>query len=166
MKIAIIYGSTTGNTESAAKAIAGHLQGAVLFQASEVDQRDMEDQDLLILASSTWGLGDLQDDWEGAIGVLENANLSGKKAAFFGLGDQAGYPDTFVDAIGSLHDAAVARGAEVVGRWPADGYDFTASAALEGDSFYGLVLDEENQGHLSPERIAVWAEQLRSETGI
>jgi flavodoxin len=47
---------------------------------------------------STWGIGDLQQDWDTRINLLAPVDFSGKKVAFFGLGDAMGYPDSFLDA--------------------------------------------------------------------
>ncbi len=162
MKVGIFYGSTTGNTEQAAHKMAAYFPQADVM--SVADGSDLfTDYDLLILGSSTWGLGDLQDDWDTAIDQLRVSELSGKPVAVFGLGDQSGYPDTFVDAMGALCQAAQAAGARLVGAWPAQDYDCLASAALDGDHFCGLALDEENQGQLSDERIKGWCAQLTAE---
>jgi flavodoxin I len=80
-----------------------------------------------------------QPSWEEFLPQLVDADLSGKTIAIFGLGDQKKYPNEFVDAIGLLHDAFVAAGARVVGRWPTDGYEFAASQAVDGDEFLGLA---------------------------
>ena len=41
------------------------------------------------------------------------------------------------------------------------GYDFEGSAAVEDGYFVGLVLDEENQSNLTPQRIKQWVEQIK-----
>ena len=83
--VKVIFGSTTGATESAAAEIAA----AFGVQAINVANATADDfnADLLILGSSTWGLGELQDDWAVKISLLENADLNGKLVAVFGLGD-------------------------------------------------------------------------------
>ncbi len=161
MKIGIIYGSSTGNTQLAAEKIAGKFEQAELKDVAEISS--FEEYDVLILGSSTWGLGDLQDDWEGAIHQLEASSLVGKKVALFGLGDQVGYPDTFVDAMGKLGAAVQKTGAELIGKWPAEGYECLTSEALEDDYFNGLPLDVENQDCLSDQRITSWCDVLKSE---
>jgi flavodoxin I len=55
----------------------------------------------------------------------------------------------------------VGSGAQVVGEWPGDGYDFSFSAALEAGKFVGLVLDQDNQFDLTEERVASWLEQIK-----
>ena len=71
-KIGIFYGSTTGNTESVAKTIAeklGLADGDV-HEVSELNADAVAAYDVLLLGSSTWGAGDLQDDWYDGVDVL------------------------------------------------------------------------------------------------
>ncbi len=60
--VKVIYGSSTGNTESAAAVIAGAF-GTEAINITNAKPEDFE-AGLLILGSSTWGLGELQDDWK------------------------------------------------------------------------------------------------------
>ena len=165
MKTGIFYGSTTGNTENAANLICALIGGSQMIPIGEAERADFKACDLLILGASTWGLGDLQDDWADSLDCLRHANLKGKKVALFGLGDQESYPGTFVDGIKTLHDASVEAGAAIVGRWSTDGYEFQDSAAFVEGQFLGLPLDEENQAELTDERIRIWADQILREAG-
>ncbi len=160
MKTGIFYGSTTGNTENAANLICALVGGSHATPVGDAEKADFEACDLLILGASTWGLGDLQDDWADSLNCLSGANLGGKKVALFGLGDQESYPGTFVDGIKDLHDAAVRAGASIVGLCSADGYDFQDSTAFVDGQFLGLPLDEENQSELTEERIQMWIDQV------
>ena len=72
MKTGIFYGSTTGDCERIAKSLAAKL-GADLHNVSELSDAALQAYDLILLGSSTWGYGDLQDDWEGAISKLSGA---------------------------------------------------------------------------------------------
>lgn len=163
-EVKVIYGSTTGNTEAAANAIAS----AFAVRAINIADATKEDftADLLLLGSSTWGIGELQDEWMSGISLLENADLTGRKVGVFGTGDQEGFADSFCDAVGIIAKAAAARGAEIIGKTSASGYTHCCSAAVDGDSFCGLVLDDNNQPDLTPDRIASWVEQLKKEAGI
>ncbi|UKI31169.1 MAG: flavodoxin domain-containing protein [Lentisphaeria bacterium] len=98
--ITVIYGSSTGNTEHAAQLIAGKLGGRAvnIRNASAADFQ----ADLLILGTSTWGCGELQDDWMNGVALLNSADLSGRKVALFGLGDAVGFGDTYLNAMGEL----------------------------------------------------------------
>ncbi|WP_319475800.1 flavodoxin FldA [Marispirochaeta aestuarii] len=160
--IGIFYGSSTGNTEAAANIIQSRLEKADVKNIAGISSMDeLTKYDLLILGSSTWGLGDLQDDWEVQINNLKKLDLSGKKVAFFGTGDQASYPDTFVDAMGILYDAAAETNASLIGAWPVDGYEHTESLAVRNGKFVGLALDEDNQADLTGERITGWVELIK-----
>jgi len=159
MNVTVIYGSDSGTTKAIAKRIATGLQ-ARLLDITAARTADFEGCDLLVLGSPTYGIGDLQIDWEDRIGLLRSANLTGKPVAIFGTGDQATYTDSFVDAIGILHDVAVEKGAVIVGHTATDGYDYTASLAERDGRFVGLALDEDGQSGKTEARIAAWIAQL------
>lgn len=98
MKIAIIYGSSTGTTENIAGKIASALglgQESV-FNVSAVSPEDLSPYDMLILGTSTWGIGELQDDWNDSIDRLKPA-INGKTIALFGCGDSSSFGSSFCD---------------------------------------------------------------------
>jgi len=160
MNVTVIFGSDAGVTKVVASKIAKRM-GARLLDVQEARTADYEGCDLLILGSPTYGMGDLQTDWDLYIDQLEAADLSARKVALFGTGDQMTYPDSFVDAMGILYDKVTARGAEVIGFTDTVGYDFSCSTALRDGRFVGLALDEDTQSNLTNDRIAAWLEQLR-----
>lgn len=162
--IKVIYGSTTGSTEAAAETIAGSF-GVSAINVASAAKTDFE-ADLLILGCSTWGIGELQDDWISGISLLESMDLNGKKVAVFGTGDQVGFAETYCDAIGILAAAAEGKGAVIVGKTSAAGYSFEHSAALQNDLLCGLALDENNQPELTAGRVAAWVEQLKKEVDV
>ncbi len=159
--VKVLYGSSTGNTENAAKAIAANLGGEAINVSSA--NAETFNADLLILGTSTWGIGDLQDDWYGQIDQLDKIDLTGKKVALFGLGDQQGFGDSFIDGVGTLFNKVKARGAEVIGFWSRDGYSFGSSTAVIDGKLAGLALDDDNESNKTAERIAQWCAQLKSE---
>lgn len=158
METGIFYGSTTGTTEMVAKKV-GALLGADVMPAAEIDK--VENYDFVIFATSTWGMGDLQDDWFGALEILTGKNLSGKKVALIGIGDQASFGDTFVDGMGTIYEEIKDKGITLVGKTSVDGYDFSSSKAVIDGEFAGLVIDENNQSELTEERITAWVEKVR-----
>lgn len=158
MKTGIFYGSTTGTTEMVAEKV-GALLGADVMPAAEIDK--VENYDFVIFATSTWGMGDLQDDWFGALEILTGKNLSGKKVALIGIGDQASFGDTFVDGMGTIYEEIKDKGITLVGKTSVDGYDFSSSKAVIDGEFAGLVIDENNQSELTEERITAWVEKVR-----
>ena len=158
MKTAIFYGSTTGTTEMVAGKV-GELLGAEVLSATEIDR--VEEYDFIIFATSTWGMGDLQDDWYEALDKLKTKNLSGKKVGLIGIGDQFGFGDTFVDGIGTIYEEIKDMGINLVGKTSTDGYSFNGSKAVVDDEFVGLVIDENNQSELTDERINAWVEKVK-----
>jgi len=161
-KIAILYGSSTGNTQNVAKKLAAMLN-ADLYDISKPIDNVLLKYNNLILGASTWGLGDLQDDWEDFLPKLVKEDLTGKVVAIFGLGDAEGYPDTFVDSIGNIYKAISDKGCKIVGFTSTDGYNFEDSTGLADGKFVGLPLDEDNEANLTDERLQKWVEQLKGE---
>lgn len=159
MTIAVVYGSTTGMTEEAAGKIAKKL-GAVCLNVAEALPEELKKYDALLLGSSTWGAGDLQDDWEAFLPKLRAMNLKGKKVAVFGTGDQCGFSDTFCLALVALRDAARDAGAEIIGETSIAGYDALTSDVCTKGRFVGLALDSQNQPELTDRRIDAWCSEL------
>lgn len=158
MKTGIFYGSTTGVTEGIAQKV-GQLLGADIMNASEIDKVD--GYDFVIFATSTWGMGDLQDDWQEALDILKTKNLTGKKVALIGVGDQESFGDSFVDGIRTIYEEIKDKGITFVGKTSVDGYSFSNSKAVIDDEFIGLVIDENNQSDLTEERINNWIEKVK-----
>ena len=162
-KIGIFYGSSGGNTQSVAKTIAKKLGvgDSDIYDVGKAKASDLSGYGVLLFGSSTWGLGDLQDDWEDFIREVANADLSGKKIALFGCGDSSSYPDTFCDAIGKIYQAVKDK-ATVIGFTDTAGYSFDASEAVVNSQFVGLALDEDNESNLTPQRIDNWTGIIQS----
>jgi len=170
-KIGMFYGSTTGNTETAADLIKQEFDKldsnvVEVFNVADDPINKMVDFDYLILGGSSWGDGELQDDWNDVWDQMDEMDFRGKKVALFGLGDQFGFSDTFQDALKLMADKVKELGGELVGLWPNEGYEFDDSAALVGDKFLGLSLDEDNQSDLTPQRVEAWVSQLKEEFGL
>lgn len=159
-KTVIIYGSTTGTCEGLASRIAAKLGVTDVVNVAKLDGSVIDGAENLILGTSTWGSGDLQDDWYDAIESLKGANLAGKTVAIFGCGDSLSYPDTFCGGMAELYNAAKAAGATVIGAVPTDGYTYLDSASIVDGHFVGLALDEDNESGKTDDRIAAWVAQL------
>lgn len=90
MKKAIVYASTTGNTEAMAKAIAEGAKesGAevLLATADSADDKEVLACDQIILGSPAMGDEVLEDSAEEFFTKIEGS-LSGKKVAIFGSYD-------------------------------------------------------------------------------
>jgi flavodoxin I len=164
VKIGIFYGSSTGNTEKIADLIRNAFgsENATTINVEDADPKDLEKFPYLIFGTSTWGIGDLQDDWDDFIEVVENADLSGKKVALFGLGDQEIYTDSFADGVAKIY-RRIAGKTTIVGSWPNQDYLFDESEALKDGKFVGLIIDEDNQTKLTVQRVTSWVEGLKKE---
>ena len=166
--IGLFYGSTNGTTAQIAKRIkflceSNRLADVELLDVAEYALEEMLDFDLLILGAPTWNHGQLQRDWEEVFEDFDGLDLVGRHVALFGLGDQVGYPDTFLDSLCFLADKLLECGAQLLGMWPIDGYSFGKSWAIRDGQFLGLALDEENQPELTEERLRRWLAQVHAE---
>ncbi len=171
MKVGLFYGSDTGITEEVTHDIVNIWQGPepTIVEASNLDSNSFDEYDIILIGLSTWYDGDLQSDWDDFFEEFKSIDFSGKKVAIYGLGDQIGYPEYFVDGIGILAEVIIENGGKIVGHWPVDGYDFTESKALVADNeslFYGLALDEDNQSDQTTVRIEAWLKQISQELQI
>lgn len=165
MRIGIYFGSTSGNTEEVADLVVKYLADG------QADKHDLartgfagaNDYDLLVFGMPTWDGGQLQSDWEDRWAELSGINFADKLVALFGLGDQYGYSETYLDGMGTLHAHLTQLGATVIGTWPTTGYTFESTKALSHreNSFVGLALDEESEGHLTEPRVMEWCRQVR-----
>lgn len=169
-KIGLFFGSDEGNTERVAYRIQKRFGEEVLavHDIADVTQLDFANYDLIILGIPTWDFGQIQSDWEEFWDDMAAVSLSGKTVALFGLGDQFGYGDYFLDAMGMLHDLILPSGPVIVGYWPVDGYEFDASKAeIPGQGmFVGLALDEDQQENLTSDRLNRWCQQVHAEFGL
>lgn len=169
--IGIFYGSTTGDTETAAEDIQAALQSAglgpvELFNVASADLKETEKFEYLLFGISTWNIGELQDDWDFAFADLDDIDFTGKTVALFGMGDQLGYPDNYMDALGILGKKVREQGATIIGKWPIESYEHYESLGVEDDMFLGLALDNTNQSNMTDDRIAQWVSQIIQEFGF
>lgn len=174
MNIAIFYGSTTCYTEMTAEKLKVLLESdpalpadssVSLHNIKQQPLQRMQDYDVLILGISTWDFGELQEDWEAHWDDIAGVDLDGKIVAIFGMGDQIGYTEWFVDAMGMLSDAIAGQHCQRIGFWSTEGYEFEKSKAVtpDGEWFVGLALDEENQYDQTDSRLLGWSAQLMAE---
>jgi flavodoxin I len=164
-KLGLIYGSDTGATESVIEVLVGIINKEVeVIEVCNVDEDDFLKFDFLILGLPTWYDGDLQSDWEDYYDTFKTIDFTNKIVAIFGLGDQIGYDEYFVDGIGILAQVVIKNGGKLIGNCSTDGYDFMQSKAEKSKGvFYGLPIDEDNQHHETENRIEKWWQQLKEE---
>lgn len=119
-KVLIIYGSTTGNTESIAEKIGELLtaKGAECDIRNAADVSDCKDIaapfDAVLMGCSCWGDEDieLQDDFVAIADSFGDMGLAGKKVAAFASGDSS--YQHFCAAVDVVEAAAKDNGATVI----------------------------------------------------
>lgn len=168
-KIGLFYGSSTDNTSMVADMIKEKFDAIApnlieIFDIGDVEIFDLMRYERLIVGSSTWNIGDLQDDWDIAYEDMDDLDFTDAKVAMFGVGDQYSYADNYCDAIGILGLKFRELGAELVGFTDIDdSYDFEESKGVENGHWLGMAVDEDNQDELTEERVAKWVAQLIQE---
>jgi flavodoxin I len=164
-KIGLFYSFNTKKTAKIAEQIKEK------FTDVEIDMVNVEtvtgeqflSYDNIICGVPTWFDGELPNYWDEFLPDLEDLDLNGKAVALYGLGDQKGYSENFLDGMGILGEILENQGARLVGFTSVQGYTFEKSRAVRGDKFMGLAIDFENQGSMNDERISGWIGQLRME---
>jgi len=172
-KILIVYGTSTGSTETVADMIAAEF-GNDAEGPIEIDgihgslAKKFADFDAIIVGTPTWNTGaDTERSGTGWDEIyydeMQDLNISGKKVAVFGLGDQISYSENYADASGELHDVFKGLGCEMMGYTSYEGYEHESSKAVRGDKFCGLLCDMVNEDDLSEGRVKNWVSQLKAE---
>jgi len=163
--ILIVYTTTTGNTQYVAELLQQAFPAGTteLMQLAQLDQLSIKLCKAMVCCVSTWGRGEMQDDWDLSASRITSLCLDGLPFAVLGLGDQRTYPERFADGAGILVDALLASGGVLYGKTATGGYSFVASKAMRDNRFVGLMIDEDNQHPLTADRIASWVRQLQKE---
>ena len=172
-KVVLLFWGKGGNVERAAEKVYSMFDAnqIVMIDVASFDVSTIINYDLVILGGSTVGAEiwtDVKDDneWSRFFLAVEKIDLSGKFAAFFGLGDQVLYPDHYVDALGVFKEEMERTNVSIIGHWPIEGYKFTDSDGYDGNMFFGLALDEDRQPELTKERASKWTDILKKEVGL
>jgi flavodoxin I len=166
--IGLFYGSDTGVTDDITRDFVTYWEenNLEVMEIGDACVSDFEKYDTLILGLSTWYDGDLQSDWEVFFDDFQTIDFSGKTVAIYGLGDQIGYAEYFIDGVGILAKIILAKGGKIIGFWPTEGYRFTDSVALIDEQegmFYGLALDHDNESQLTDQRLKAWITKVKAE---
>jgi len=166
--IGLFFGSSTGNTEAVAYKIKDEFDSipdwdVEVHNIGASSPETMTKYNYLIMGIPTWNTGELQDDWEIFLPNFADMDLSGKKAAIFGLGDQNGYGYNFLDAAGVLADEVMLAGAQLNGLWETKSYEFEESRDQIEDHFLSLGIDQDGQEDMTAARIKAWVKQVVEE---
>ena len=172
-RIGLFYGSDTGCTEAIVEKINAYFEENIL-ECHDMSGIKNTEQFLnynhIILGVPTWYDGDLQSDWDNFFETFKSIDFTGKTVAIFGLGDQVGYSEYFVDGIGTLGHTVLENGGNLIGAWSTEGYYHDESIATfehEGTLYFmGLALDEDNQKDLTEERLSEWLQDITAEFNI
>ena len=166
-KIGMFWGSSSDNTKTAAEFIIEYLEMNEIeiesFDIGEIGTDKILEFDNIIIGCPTWNIGELQEDWDAVFSDYEKLDFSGKTAAFFGCGDQVGYPDNFLDALGILGKPFMKNGGSVIGRCNKDDYEFRESVGLENNQLLGLGLDYDNEDEKCEDQMIMWLENIMGE---
>lgn len=168
MNTQIVYWPQGGSVEKVAKQLKTKLNDdATASVIEDLNYGDLAAANLIILGGSTvgsdhWTNSEYQDIWVTFFNTIKEKgiDLTGKKVALFGLGNQILYPAHFVDSMKELATMAEETGAVIIGATPSDEYHFEASLAIEGDNFIGLPIDEDTESNLTEGRIEKWLAKL------
>ena len=168
-KIAIFWGSSTDNTTTATEFMKEYLEmnehQVEIFNIADFEPEKILEFNNIIIGCPTWHIGELQEDWDSVFQDYEKLDFSGKIGAFFGCGDQVGYPGNFLDAIGMLAEPFIKNGGTLIGKCERDNYQFTGSKALDkDDKLMGLGLDYDNDDEETCEDFMImWLEDIIEE---
>ena len=164
-KIGLFYSFKSNKTKKIAELILEEFGNKLIesINSETVTEEQFLSYENLILGVPTWFEGELPSYWDEFGVAIEDMNLKGKKFALFGLGDQEGYPENFVDALGIMTQLLESRGAIIIGLTSTKGYLFESSKAVRNNQFLGLAIDFETQAKKNMQRVKAWVEQLKSE---
>jgi flavodoxin I len=164
-KIGLFYGTDTGNTRKVGKLIAKQFDEDVveLYNVADADVAEVTKYNALIFGTPTLGDGELENSWASFLPKLDGIDFSNKTVAIYGLGDQEGYPDEFVDAMIFIYKKVKKLGATIIGSWSTEGYEYVKSRAEIDGKFLGLVIDQDNQKDQTKERVVEWINQIRAD---
>lgn len=162
-KIGIYYGTTSGITAGIVDEIEFQLRD-VDYEVHNVEDgiSEIGEYENLILISPTYGVGELQRDWQKEYDNLKKVDFSNKKVGIVGVGNQFAFGESYVGSMRKLYDAVKEGKGEVIGFTSTDGYHYEETESVIDNMFVGLALDESNQDNETPDRIESWIKDIRN----
>lgn len=141
-KVLIVYGSSTGNTESiAAKleelVVAGGHEVKLVNAAEAQAEHLARDYEAVLFGCSAWGTDDLelQDDFAPLFEEFDRMDLQGRKVAAFASGDRE--YEHFCGAVDAIESRATELGALVI----AEGLKMEGDAMSDPEAVRGFAED-------------------------
>ncbi|WP_345976023.1 hypothetical protein [Sulfurimonas sp. HSL3-7] len=121
-RIGLFYASPAASTANIEKELAA------LAPLGEIDLCDIGTAPAeaisayrhMIIGLPLWDEGRAPDAWKAYLLQIGHADLSERIVAFYGLGTQEGYSETFLEAMTALYDLVARKGGIIVGSWPID----------------------------------------------
>jgi flavodoxin I len=171
-KIGIFFGTEGGTTQWVAGKIFEKLGGDLAARPQNVNRASPAEllrYDALVLGVPSYGAGAVpgravgcaEASWAEFLPRLQGADFNGKRVALYGLGDQGRYQDQFAGSLIHLYRFFYGEGADLVGRWSTEGYQFASSPAVLDSKFVGLVIDQQQQPALTDARIEAWVALIK-----
>ena len=160
-KIGLFYGSTSGRTQGVTDEIEFNLGDNVVVHNVADGIANINDYENLILVTPTYGVGELQQDWETVFNEFKSIDFSDKIVALVGIGNQTTFGESFIGALVLLYEAVIEKGGKIIGLTSTKGYHFEECEAIVDGKFMGLALDEDNQDDMTPDRIYDWLEDIK-----
>ena len=112
--IPIIYASTSGNVEATCQRVSDLLKEAgidsTLHRVEKTDFKVIQESNIILYATSTWEHGELNPFFNKLLVEIEKNNLTGKRAAFIGLGDTRYEQVLFCKGIDIVREAFIKSG--------------------------------------------------------
>ncbi|MEL6719317.1 MAG: flavodoxin domain-containing protein, partial [Bacteroidota bacterium] len=120
IKVGLFFGSDTGTTEAITQDFKElwNLTDLEVIEACDMKVEDYAPFNFIILGLPTWYDGDLQSDFEDFFDDFKTIDFTDKIVAMYGLGDQYGYAEYFVDGLGILGKVILENGGKIIGHWP------------------------------------------------
>ena len=165
-KVGIFYGSDSGNLKESVEMLQNMVgkNKVDLYDVAKNPEDKLSEYEKFIFASSTFGTGDLQADWEDFIDKVESFDFTGKTIAIIGMGDQETYEDTFCNCMFLIYEKV--KEGNIVGFTSTEGYSFTDSESVIDGKFIGLALDRDTQDELTESRINNWIKEIKDDFGF
>lgn len=118
-EIAVIYASTSGNTEAVVEKVCSVWgeQGlkTSIHRAEQVDLETLDENTYFLLATSTWEHGVINPFFKPVFEALKERHLEGKLATFIGTGDTRYEPVLFCGGMNMLRERWLQQGGQEIG---------------------------------------------------